>query len=74
MGAEYNRILMFYFIKWLKIIMNNLKQQLSCIQDFSNHSNNLPTDTGAVFVFGYISIWLFEGSCVQSKYKPMIVL
>ncbi len=36
--------------------MNNLKQQLSCIQDFSNHSNNLPTDTGAVFVFGYISI------------------
>ena len=36
--------------------MNNLKQQLSCIQDFSNHSNNLPTDTGEVFVFGYISI------------------
>ena len=74
MGAEYDWILMFYFIKWLKIIMNNLKQQLSCIQNFSNHSNNLPTDTGEVFVLGYISIWLFEGNCVQSKYKLMIVL
>ena len=74
MGAEYNRILMFYFIKWLKIIMNNLKQQLSCIQDFSNHSNNLPTDTGKVFISGCVSVWLFEGNCVQSKYKLMILL